>query len=157
MRKLWNTLIVLVISILMLLSSITLVVGTTQPDDIVDILDIDDLENMADEQFNGYAPFDYQPPAPTGTTIYHTLDEYEAEMQQIAIDHPSITKLISIGQTIEGREQWAMKISDNPELEEADEPELMFNGAHHCREWMTIEICIYAMGIQCPIHIVTIE
>jgi hypothetical protein len=66
-----------------------------------------------------------------------------AELDQVVADHPSIVKLISIGKTWQNRDIWAMKISDNPYVEEAGEPEVYFNSAHHSREWMTIEVALF--------------
>jgi carboxypeptidase T len=70
---------------------------------------------------------------------YHSFDEIELELQGIASGYPGITKLMSIGKTYEGRDIWAIKISDNPDIEE-DEPEVYFNGGHHAREWMAFEV-----------------
>jgi len=70
---------------------------------------------------------------------YHAFFEVESDLQTIASSYPNIVKLISIGKTHEGRDIWAVKISDNPQVEE-DEPEVYYNGAHHAREWMTVEV-----------------
>ena len=68
---------------------------------------------------------------------YLTLDEINNWFDQIIADHPDIvSSKISIGQTIEGRDQWAVKISDNPEIDE-DEPEVLFTAAIHAREVIT--------------------
>jgi hypothetical protein len=72
---------------------------------------------------------------------YHTFSEVESDLLGVASSYPDITKLVSIGKTYEGRDIWALKISDNPDIEE-DEPEIMYNAAHHAREWMTIEVCM---------------
>ncbi|MCK5397377.1 MAG: hypothetical protein KAJ33_03930 [Thermoplasmata archaeon] len=88
-----------------------------------------------------------EPPEPTdGVTDYHSFAEIEAELFQVATEHSDITKLISIGQSWQGRDLWAIKVSDNPHLEEEDEPEVYFNGAHHAREWMTIEVNLYILN-----------
>lgn len=84
-------------------------------------------------------------PQPLGSTAYHGYNETVAELDQIATDHSDITKLISIGKSYEGRDIWAMKVSDNPNIEE-DEPEVYFNGNHHAREWLTIEVCLYILN-----------
>ena len=84
-------------------------------------------------------------PQPLGFTAYHSFNETVAELNQIASDHPGITKLISIGKSYEGRDIWAMKVSDNPEIGE-DEPEVYYNGNHHAREWLTIELCLYILN-----------
>jgi murein tripeptide amidase MpaA len=78
-------------------------------------------------------------PLPLGTTVYHSYNETVGELVQISIDHPDITKLVSIGRSFEGRDIWAMKVSDNPDIEE-DEPEVFYFGNHHAREWLTIGI-----------------
>ncbi|MCK5547550.1 MAG: hypothetical protein KAI64_00940, partial [Thermoplasmata archaeon] len=72
---------------------------------------------------------------------YHTFAEVESDLQSIALTYPNITKLISIGKTVEGRDIWAIKISDNPDVEE-NEPEVYYNSAHHAREWMTPEVTL---------------
>lgn len=84
-------------------------------------------------------------PRPLGSTAYHSFNETVTELNQIATDHPGITKLISIGKSYEGRDIWAMKVSDNPEIEE-DEPEVYYNGNHHAREWLTIEVSLYILN-----------
>jgi murein tripeptide amidase MpaA len=84
-------------------------------------------------------------PKPLAATVYHSFDEMEAELNQIVLDHPSITKMESIGTTYEGRNIWAVKVSDNPDVEE-DEPEVVFNAMHHAREWMTMEVVLYILN-----------
>ncbi|MBI4999969.1 MAG: hypothetical protein HZB92_00355 [Euryarchaeota archaeon] len=94
------------------------------------------------------APESAQPPPETngGVSAYHSYKELSAELAQISRDHANITKLISIGKTWQNRDIWAMKISDNASVEEAGEPEVYFNANHHAREWMTIEICMFAIN-----------
>ncbi len=48
---------------------------------------------------------------------YHSYSELTTDMQAWAATYPSITELVSIGESVEGRELWAMKISDNPTLQ----------------------------------------
>jgi hypothetical protein len=84
-------------------------------------------------------------PRPLGPTVYHSFAEMETELNQIAADHPSITKLESIGKSYEGRDIWAMKVSDNPDIEE-DEPEIYYNSMHHAREWLTMEVSLYILN-----------
>ncbi|MBA3046446.1 MAG: immune inhibitor A [Candidatus Thermoplasmatota archaeon] len=88
----------------------------------------------------------YNPwPVYNGTTVYHSFTEMETELFWIANNYPQITKLVSIGKSWQGRDIWAMKVSDNPQIEETDEPEVYFNSNHHAREWMTIEIALYTL------------
>jgi murein tripeptide amidase MpaA len=68
---------------------------------------------------------------------YWTLSEIYAHVDSIIAEHPDIVSAkISLGQTIEGRDMWAFKISDNPEIDE-DEPEVLFTSAIHAREVIT--------------------
>ncbi len=76
---------------------------------------------------------------------YKTLDEINSYVDQIIADHPNIvSSKISLGLSIEGRDIWAVKISDNPEVDE-DEPEILYTGAIHSREVITPEIVLYFM------------
>lgn len=70
---------------------------------------------------------------------FHNYQDVTDELAQAAIDHPDITYLTSYGQSVQGREIWAIKITDNPEVEE-DEPEVRIVGAHHGNELMSVEI-----------------
>jgi len=72
---------------------------------------------------------------------YYTYAEMVQELDQIAITYPDITHKVSIGQTWEGREIWAMKVSDNANQNE-DEPTVLVTGVHHAREPIGTSICI---------------
>ena len=73
---------------------------------------------------------------------YHTFDEAIAAMDAIAAAHPNIMSAkMSIGQSVEGREIYVYKISDNPNVDE-DEPEIFFNSYIHAREAMTFEVLL---------------
>jgi hypothetical protein len=76
---------------------------------------------------------------------FHTYSETEQFLDGLHAAYPSITTAkTSIGTTIEGRTIWAIKISDNPGLDEP-EPEVLFDGMHHAREPMTVEVQIHFM------------
>ena len=76
---------------------------------------------------------------------YKTLSEIYAYLDAIIADHPDIVSARqSIGQTIEGRDIWAVKISDNPNVDE-DEPEVLYTAAIHAREVITPEALFYFM------------
>jgi hypothetical protein len=76
---------------------------------------------------------------------YKTLAEIYAYLDGIIGDHPDIVSpKQSIGLTLEGRDIWAVKISDNPAVDE-DEPEILFTAAIHCREVGTPEILFHFM------------
>jgi len=70
-------------------------------------------------------------------TGYLGLSAIESELMFIKILYPDlITDKISIGTTYEGRDIWAVKVSDNPDVDE-DEPEILYTSAIHAREAIT--------------------
>ena len=78
---------------------------------------------------------------------YRTLAEIEAELEDMHADFPEIiSEPISIGETIEGRNIWAVKISDFPE-EDQDEPEVLFVSLLHAREAITQAALMEVMHI----------
>ncbi|MEM4307621.1 MAG: M14 family zinc carboxypeptidase [Thermoplasmata archaeon] len=74
---------------------------------------------------------------------YHTYAEITSILQGIAANYSSIAKLWSIGTTWEGRNIWCLKISDNVNVNETDEPDIAFYGLHHAREWISAEVPLY--------------
>ncbi|MBC8488913.1 MAG: carboxypeptidase regulatory-like domain-containing protein [Bacteroidetes bacterium] len=73
---------------------------------------------------------------------YHTYEEVLVLMDSLANVYPDITKLDTIGESQElGLVIQAMKISDNPGIEE-DEPAILFDGLHHAREPVSMESCL---------------
>jgi carboxypeptidase T len=81
---------------------------------------------------------------PAGYTGYHSYTEIAAETAAVAAAHPDIAQRFSIGQSYQGRELWAMKISDNVATDEA-EPEVLFDGSHHADEHMAAEMALRIM------------
>jgi len=77
---------------------------------------------------------------------YHTYATLTSEMQQIAADHPDITRLISLGTSVQGRELWMMKVTRNPDLEE-DEPEVEYIAAMHGDEVVGKEMCVNLLNL----------
>ena len=70
---------------------------------------------------------------------YKNPSEIEDFVHAIHAKYPAITEIKSIGKSLEGRDIWAIKISDNADLDE-QEPVFFVNGMHHAREVMTPEI-----------------
>jgi len=79
---------------------------------------------------------------------YHTYDEMVAILTNLANSYPNITKLDTIGYSVQGRLILAIKISDNPGLSE-NEPEFRLNGCHHGNEWPASEIPLYFAEYLC--------
>jgi len=72
---------------------------------------------------------------------YHDYDAVTSFLQGVVADHPGITRLVSIGQSVQGRQLWFLKITDNPDLEE-DEPEFKYVSTMHGDEPVGCENCI---------------
>ena len=65
---------------------------------------------------------------------YYTFDEVMSELDEMVSLFPNIiTARQSIGTTIEGRDIWMVKISDNPNVNE-DEEEVLYTSLMHARE-----------------------
>lgn len=75
----------------------------------------------------------------TKNTAYFTYSTMETTMKGWAEKYSNICRLESIGKSCEGRDIWALKISDNPEVNEP-EPAALLMGAHHAREWPSVEV-----------------
>ena len=61
---------------------------------------------------------------------YPTYPAYEAIMSQFVTDHPDICRLITIGTLASGRKLLAIKITDNPDIQE-NEPEFLYTSSIH--------------------------
>ena len=61
---------------------------------------------------------------------YPTYTAYESLMQQFVTDHPDICKLITIATLASGRKVLALRITDNPNVQE-DEPEFLYSSSMH--------------------------
>ena len=75
---------------------------------------------------------------------YYTYDEIVNRLYDINNSYPDLTQLISIGNTLEGRDIWAIKLSDNASIDE-NEPEVLYTGLHHAREPMSYMNLFYFM------------
>lgn len=71
--------------------------------------------------------------------LYHTYAEMQTVLNGLVATYPSLTSLQSIGTSIEGRNLYSLKISDNPSTDES-EAEVLIMGNLHARELMSVEI-----------------
>lgn len=79
---------------------------------------------------------------PAADAAFHNYAEVTAETASIAANHGAIVSRFSLGTTYEGREIWALKISDNVVVDEP-EPEVLFTANQHAREHLTVEMALY--------------
>lgn len=67
-----------------------------------------------------------------------------AQIDAVAAAHPDIASRFSIGRSYQGRELWAVKVSDNVAVDEL-EPEVLLVFGQHAREHITIEQGLYLL------------
>ena len=84
----------------------------------------------------------------------YTYSEMIDQLDAIHTAYPNITTARdSIGTTHGGRALWAIKVSDNPDVQE-DEPEVLFDALHHAREPITVSVVLNTLNhILSLIHI----
>ncbi|CRK56681.1 Carboxypeptidase T [Alloactinosynnema sp. L-07] len=73
---------------------------------------------------------------------YHNYSEMVTEINRVVAAHPSLITKQVIGSSYEGRELYALKISDNAGTDE-NEPEVLFTHHQHAREILTVEMALY--------------
>lgn len=75
---------------------------------------------------------------------YYEWAEVVSVLDQIAAAYPALTtSKFSLGQSLEGRDLWAIKLSDNPGVDE-NEPEVRFDAMHHAREPESMQALLWA-------------
>ncbi len=85
------------------------------------------------------APFAFPP----DFRDYHDYAEVIADLQNLVAAYPHLTRLESIGQSWEGRDLWALRITDHPEEKERNEKGILIFAGTHAREHFTIEQALY--------------
>ena len=87
---------------------------------------------------------------------YHTYETTVEHLRMVEGKFPDIVKVYDLtentdlGHTYEGRSVWAAKVSkgvkDEPSYyDDPDKPNILIIGAHHAREWMSYEVCLYTL------------
>src|SRR3954451_11969320 len=80
--------------------------------------------------------------SPAADAAYHDDAETRAQIDATIAAHPGLIARTTIGTSYEGRELWAIKISDNVGADEG-EPEVLFTAGQHAREHLTVEMALY--------------
>ncbi len=73
---------------------------------------------------------------------YRSFAQLSSDLQALEAANPTIFDLKSIGTSVQGRDLWFMKISDNVAAEE-DEPEFKYISTMHGDEPVGTELCVY--------------
>ena len=80
---------------------------------------------------------------------HHKYAAMEAFLRDVSSKCPSITRLYSVGQTVQYRDIWVMEISDNPGVHEAGEPEFSYVGGLHGNEVVGKEMLLLMIQHLC--------
>jgi murein tripeptide amidase MpaA len=81
------------------------------------------------------------PNDPQWFTDFRTFQEIEAQLNQWVIDRPDLATLVDIGDSIEGRDIWALRITAPGGT--GTKPAILFNGTQHAREWISPMVNMY--------------
>ena len=74
---------------------------------------------------------------------YYTFAEIVGVMDQLRASYPNlVSQKTSIGQSVQGRDIWMFKVSDNPNVDE-NEPEFRVDSLHHAREPQGMQTTLY--------------
>jgi hypothetical protein len=111
---------------------------------------IEDLESHYARELARYGPFapdELTPPVGQGAMGGHyTLAQMEAILDEFHADFPALCSTkVSLGKSIEGRDIWMVKISDNVAVKE-NEPEVLFDAIHHAREPLSMTTTLLFMN-----------
>lgn len=74
---------------------------------------------------------------------YYNYVELTALLQSLAEKYPHIANLSSIGQSVEGRELWVMRITKDPNVDTPGKPKFKYVGNMHGDETVSRQVLLY--------------
>jgi carboxypeptidase T len=86
------------------------------------------------------------PNFPSYDSRYHNYPEMVAEIKAAETAYPSLVHVFSMGNSYQGRDIWAAKVSDNVNVDEP-EPEVFIDALHHAREHLVTEQALYLLRV----------
>lgn len=86
--------------------------------------------------------------SPTEETVetydkYYNYVELTERIQSLARKYPHIANLSSIGQSVEGRELWVMRITKEPNIDTPGKPRFKYVGNMHGDETVSRQVLVY--------------
>ena len=79
----------------------------------------------------------------------HNYNDMTTFLQTIAKLYPNITRLYSVGKSVQNRELWVLEITDNPGIHEVGEPEFKYVGNMHGDEVIGRETLLLLIQALC--------
>ncbi len=92
------------------------------------------------------APPEFSRPGSKALGVYHDYAGVTAALVDFAESYPDLCRLESLGVSVQGRDIWAMTVTDNPGIEE-DEPEFKYVSTMHGDEPVGTELCLYLLDL----------
>lgn len=80
---------------------------------------------------------------------HHNHQEMTVLLKAIVRLYPNITRLYSIGKSVQGRDLWVLEITDNPGIHEPGEPEFKYVGNMHGNEVIGREVLLLLAQSLC--------
>ncbi|KAL1260791.1 hypothetical protein QQF64_008618 [Cirrhinus molitorella] len=80
---------------------------------------------------------------------HHHFNDMELFLKKFSSEYSSITRLYSIGNSVQKRSLWVMEISDNPGVHELGEPEFKYIGNMHGNEVVGRELLLNLIEYLC--------
>ena len=117
-----------------------LAIDAIGPGTVTSVVDAAGLARVQHQSLRPLAvtPLDF-PPA---DSAYHNYAEMVAAIEQTATAYPDIVRVSTVGKSLEGRDILAVKISDEPAVDDPAEPAVLFMSLHHAREHLTVEMAL---------------
>ena len=84
---------------------------------------------------------------------HHDYEEMTWFLRYFSQKYPDITRLYSIGYSVQNRKLWVMEISDSPALHEPGEPEIKFIGNVHGNEAVGRELLLQLIKDLCENYV----
>jgi carboxypeptidase T len=84
---------------------------------------------------------------PAGFEYFHTYAENEQIINNVVAAHPGVAQKLSIGRSYQGRQIWAIKLTQNVTSGTNGKPEVMINALMHARERASNELALYMLQV----------
>jgi hypothetical protein len=82
--------------------------------------------------------------AESGFAVFRSFSEpggIRDELSAVAEQHPDLTKLVRIGESVQGKDILALKVTKDAEgVEDGRRPAVLYTSTQHAREWITTEM-----------------